>query len=184
MQIVKQSVLCVLCAALIYLSAKLNIHIPGTEIPQSAQTLAILIIVALLPNYYGVLAVSFYLVAGLLGMPVFSNAGYGLEHILGPTGGYLVGFLLAAIFISISKQKTEFKNIATNFFIMLLAHVIILFFGWLWLSKSIGMNLAFVKGVEPFVIGGIVKSVLAGICVYLVLNNKYLPKKSPKNNTP
>ena len=173
--------LSIIGTCLIYLSAELNLSIPGTTVPQSAQTLVILCISALLPSYFGILSIALYLIAGLVGLPVFSNSGHGVEHILGPTGGYLLGFLVAGILVYKLKRGKLLLKFPALFIVMLLAHVVILTFGWLWLSKSIGMNLAFVKGVQPFIIGGIVKSVLASLVVYLVFNNKYYPKKNPKN---
>ena len=169
-------------AGLIYLSAEINLSIPGTPVPQSAQTLVVLVSSALLPSYFGILSVALYLIAGSVGLPVFSDSGHGFEHLLGPTGGYLIGFLLAAIFIL--KRRAALTTFTNLLVVMLLAHLIILFFGWLWLSKSIGMNLAYVKGVQPFITGGILKSVLASFLVYLVFNIKYFQKKSPKNNIP
>lgn len=169
-------------AGLIYLSAEINLAIPGTPVPQSAQTLVVLVISSLLPSYFGIFSVGLYLIAGLVGLPVFSNSGHGLEHLIGPTGGYLIGFLLAAILIFIIKRSNNSKNLLNLLIVMLLAHVVILTFGWLWLSKSIGIKLAYLKGVQPFIIGGIAKSILAGFLVYLVFNNKYFAKKNPKNN--
>ena len=183
-KILCNSLLSIIGAGLIYLSAEMNLSIPGTPVPQSAQTLVVLVSSALLPSYYGIFSVALYLIAGLIGFPVFSNYGHGLEHLLGPTGGYLIGFLLAAIFIFILKRRIALSTFTNLLVVMLFAHLIILFFGWLWLSKSIGMNLAFVKGVQPFIIGGIVKSIVASFLVYLIFNNKYFPKKSPKNNIP
>ena len=174
--------LAVLGACLITFSAELNFSILGTPVPQSAQTLVILCISALFPSYFGILSIALYLIAGLVGLPVFSNSGHGLKHILGPTGGYLFGFIVTGIFIYILKRRKFLTSFPALIIAMLLAHLIILTLGWLWLSKSIGMHLAFAKGVQPFIIGGIVKSLLASFIVYIIINNKYYAKKNPKKN--
>ena len=167
---------------LIYIATHINLPLPGTEILLSAQTLVLLIVAALLPKYFGILAVGWYLLAGLLGAPVFSNNGHGLEHLIGPTGGYLFGFLLAAIFITLNFKKIYSKKFPYILAIMLLAHAIILLLGWLWLSKSIGLNIAFIKGVQPFIVAGIIKSILAALFVYWVTDTILKLKKNPQQN--
>jgi len=171
--------LATISACLIYFSSRFNISIPGTDVPQSAQTLVILITVALLPSFFGLVAVSLYLIAGLIGLPVFSNGGFGLKHFLGATGVYLFGFLIAAAFIDLCKRNINIFNFYQNLIVMLLAHIIILFFGWLCLSKSIGPQTAYLKGVHPFILGGIVKSVLATIIVCALFNLFVLSKNKP-----
>ena len=159
-------------AAIIFLSAKLSITLPGTSVPQSAQTLAILLIATLLPSYNGFYAVLLYLLAGTLGLPVFSDGGHGLTHLLGATGGYLLGFVIAALLLARLKSSEKAKKFLPLLSLMILAHLIILFLGWLWLSNSTGFSTAFDKGVAPFIVGGIVKSLLAaGI---ILLFQKYL----------
>ena len=169
--------LSILGAGLIYLSAELNFSIPGTPVPQSAQTLVILCVSALFPSYFGILSIALYLIAGLVGLPVFSNSGHGFEHILGPTGGYLIGFLVAGIFIYILKRRKSLTSFPALLIVMLLAHLIILTLGWLWLSKSIGLSMAFSKGVQPFIFGGIVKSFFASVLIYLTFATRLKLKK-------
>lgn len=76
-----------------------QIEIPHHPVPFTLQTLFVLLAGSLLGARYGALSMGAYLLAGLLGMPVFSGAGFGLAKILGPTGGYLLAFPLAAFVI-------------------------------------------------------------------------------------
>ena len=161
---------CLIGSLCIFLSAKLNINLPGTDVPQSAQTLAILLLAALLPGFAGVTAVLIYLLLGILGIPVFSNGGSGLSHAFGPTGGYLIGFVLSALLITVLKSNASVWKPLNITLAMLSAHLIILFSGWLWLSTLIGISDAYFRGVEPFLIGGVVKSILAAVIVIYSLS--------------
>ncbi len=150
-------------ALMIALSARFEIRLPGLEVPQSAQTLAILLVAALLPKPYGVLAVLLYLIAGSIGLPVFAGGSYGWKHLTGNTGGYLLGFLLASLWIQITLKKQQVLTLLIHF---LIAHAIILCLGGLWLSRFVGIDKAWQHGVSPFLQGALLKSLLAVIIVY------------------
>ena len=165
-QVMLNSIFALVGAILIYFSTNISFSLPSTDIQQSAQTFTVLVIAALLSKHYGVLAVVIYLLAGTVGLPVFSDGGSGLKHLFGATGGYLAGFLVAAYLISYSKNKTYFKKVPYLILTMCLAHIIILLLGYLQLSQKIGYDAAFSKGVQPFIIGGAVKS-FAAVAVIL-----------------
>ncbi len=177
---IPQLLLSLLGSCLIYIATLINIPVPATEIHLSAQTLVIIVLVALLPKYLGVFAVLGYLIAGLGGIPVFSNSGHGIQHLLGPTGGYLCGFFLASIFISYSYQKTYSNKFYYHLVISISAHAIILFLGWLWLSKNIGFSKAFFSGVKPFITAGLIKSLLAALIIYGFTKKITRLKKNPQ----
>lgn len=99
---VKEIVYCGLFSGLIMISA--FIKIPTPLVPITLQTLFVLLTGLLLPRRAAILAITIYLIAGLIGLPVFTNGG-GIGYIFQPTFGYLIGFLLAAIFISIMKRN-------------------------------------------------------------------------------
>jgi len=137
--------------------------VPGSPVPQSGQTLTIILASALLPKPYGILSVVLYLLAGLIGVPVFSDGGSGWTHFSGSTGGYLIGFLVAAVWIQVFANV---KKPLFSFLHYLIAHIFILLLGWAWLSRTIGIINAWELGVNPFFNGAIAKSFLALIIVY------------------
>jgi biotin transport system substrate-specific component len=81
---------------LIAISAQIAIPLPFTPVPLTLQTLVVLAAGVVLGSSRGALAITLYLLEGCAGLPVFSGAASGITHLLGPTGGYLIGFLPAA----------------------------------------------------------------------------------------
>jgi len=157
----KKTLLVALGTVFLITSTGIDLQIPGIPVPQTAQTLALLLVVALLPARLGVYSVVLYLGLGILGLPVFSEGGRGIAHLLGNTGGYLIGFLLAALFLEYVLNQLKFKKIVYAFGASVKAHLIILASGWFWLSTKVGVVQAWAYGVEPFLIGAVVKSIPA-----------------------
>ena len=101
-----------------------------------------------------------------MGLPVFST-GAGLAFMAGPTGGYLAGFLLSALFVSFAFARAFNRNIATTSLIILLGDIVILGLGFAWLSTLIGVEKAFAVGVLPFLPAEALKIALAIASVQL-----------------
>jgi biotin transport system substrate-specific component len=91
----------VVFAALIALGGFIRVYVPGNPVPFTLQVLFVLLAGACLAPGAGLAAVSIFLTAGLFGAPVFAGGGAGAAYLMGPTGGYLLGFLLAAPLISL-----------------------------------------------------------------------------------
>jgi len=151
----------ILAVALVALSSRLSVTIPGSPVPQSAQTLAVVLVGALLGARQGSLAIGAYVLAGGLGLPVFADGASGWSHLIGPTAGYLAGFLLAAWGVGRLADRGRLETLGPAVLVMLAAHAVILTLGWVRLAASLGPVEAFEGGVAPFVLGGIVKSFLA-----------------------
>ena len=133
------------------------ISIP-TTVPFTLQTLGIFIAAGLLGWKYGTLSVAVYILLGLVGVPVFANFSSGVGAIMGPTGGYIIGFLFTAVFLAATRgEKYNFKRYA------LLGCVVgiplIYLFGFVQLKLVTGMpwDKAFMTGVLPFIPLDIVK---------------------------
>ncbi len=94
-----------LCTALICVSAYLSFPLPMTPIPVTAQTIAINMTAVLLTPAQAAAAIGAYLLLGICGIPVFSGGMSGFSQLLSPTGGFLIGFLVAAVLISLLKGK-------------------------------------------------------------------------------
>jgi biotin transport system substrate-specific component len=149
------------------LAARWSFELPLTPVPQTAQTLAVLITGVALGPRWGALAMALYVLLGAIGLPVFAGGESGFAHLVGPTGGFLLGFLLGAAlagwWVEAGGART-FPGAAAG---MLLAHAAILLTGWAWLAVSLGASDAWLKGVAPFVGGAVVKSLLAGFVAHL-----------------
>lgn len=148
----------------IALSARVAVPVPFSMVPVTLQTLAVLIVMALLGSKRGTLSILLYLSEGLTGLPVFAMGAGGFYHLTGPTGGYLLAFLPMGFLFGRWLEWTlehRFLNVWVAGFI---THAAILFFGALWLSRFVSWEPAVMKGIVPFIPGAVFKSViLAGI---------------------
>ena len=144
---------------LITLSAK--IKIPFYPVPMTMQTFVVLFLGISFGYKIAVATVSVYLVEGLLGLPVFSNSpekGVGLAYFVGPTMGYLIGFLFAAFFAGYLNFKT---NLILIFIKFLFSVFFIYFFGIVWLGILIGWEKPIFKlGFFPFIYAELFKILL------------------------
>jgi biotin transport system substrate-specific component len=161
-------------AAAVAVGSRWSIPMPGTFIPQSAQTLAVLLVGAGLGSVNGGLAILVYLAAGALGLPVFADGGRGWTHLVGPTAGYLVGFVCAAVVVGLAVERKVGHRALALLLVMLSAHAIILGMGWMRLSWVLGVSRAFETGVSPFVLGGVVKAALAAAATLVFVKMRAL----------
>jgi biotin transport system substrate-specific component len=151
-------------SGLMYLSAQ--IAVPASSIwgvPITLQTLAIPILVALLGRELGTLAVLAYLAEALAGLPVLQGNVGGFVHFFGPTGGYLIGFPIAAYAIG-SLYRADFdRNFGSRFVAVFLGTGLVFVTGVLWLNVFFVHDLvkSVAAGVAPFLIGDVVKCLVA-----------------------
>ena len=101
-----------LFASLIAVSGFIAFPLPGTPVPIVLQNMMPILASGLLGGLYGTASTAIFLAAGLLGLPVFSGGRGGLAHLLGPTGGFLIGYLAAAAFLIIFFRKPGAKDLA------------------------------------------------------------------------
>jgi biotin transport system substrate-specific component len=146
--------------ALLTLSAKLNLPLP--YVPMTLQTLVVLLIGAVYGWRLGVATVMAYLMEGALGLPVFAGPVGGVAPLLGPTAGYLFGFVAAAFVTGWLSERGWERNVAWLFLAMAVGHVIILGagFGWLAFGMKLGAEKAWLVGIVPFMAGSLVKNAL------------------------
>jgi len=165
-RMLKRLLLVVLSVFVIAVSARFDLPVPGSPVPQSAQTLAVLLVGLSLGVREGPLAIAAYLLVGALGAPVFADGASGWRHLIGPTSGYLVAFVVAATIVGGAERCDWLRRFGPAMVVMIGAHALILVLGWLRLSATIGFAQAYDQGLAPFVLGGIAKSlVAAGIAV-------------------
>lgn len=147
-------------AALISIGGWVSIVVPILPlVPFTLQTL-FLLLAALVMKRYAVLPAVLYILLGVCNLPVFHNGTAGLGVLLGPTGGYIIGFVPAALIAGLLCEKT-FRHAKITGIIS--ASIIIWIFGSAWLSLSTGMPFAaaVMVGVLPFIPGDILKGVAA-----------------------
>lgn len=158
---------------LLILSAK--IQIPFWPVPMTMQTCVVLMLGAVLGARAGAAAVALYLFEGGLNFAVFAGTperGIGLAYMYGPTGGYLFGFLAAAVVIGFASDKGWMKSLMSNTLWMLAGHAIMLGFGVAWLAHLIGFNAAIASGLTPFWLATALKTAMA-VAAYEALRRRY-----------
>lgn len=138
------------------------LSLPIGIVPISLTNLAIYFAIYALGGKRGTLSYIVYLFIGLVGLPVFSGFSGGLPKLLGPTGGYLIGFIFIAFISGIFVDKFPNKNYMC-FLGMVLGTIVTYIFGTSWLAYEahIGFNKALAVGVLPFIPGDIVKIIIA-----------------------
>ena len=147
---------------LLTLSAK--IQVPFYPVPMTLQTLVVLLIGASFGWRMGFATVLAYLAQGATGLPVFAGTpekGLGLLYMAGPTGGYLVGFALAAGLTGWLAERGFDRSVIGTAIAMIAGNLVIYVFGLAWLANFVGFEKAVTLGVIPFLFGDLVKIMLA-----------------------
>jgi biotin transport system substrate-specific component len=152
-----------LFAALTALSAKVSLPLPGTPVPFTFGPLMVLLAGALLGPRLGASSQLLYLAAGALGLPVFV-AGGGLAYLLGPTGGYLVAYPLAAFVTGALVGRGAARTV-----LGLLAGLLVIYLGGIaWLAILGSASWALLVGLKPFVLPDLVKVGMAAVATHLL----------------
>jgi len=144
-----------------------QVAIPLWPVPITGQTLAVLLVASSLGAWRGSLSMVVYALLGTAGVPWFSGAASGVGVIGGPTGGYILGFVVAAWVVgklSEHRWSSRFWQALVTF---LAGTVIIFALGLIWLSIALQLNLeqTLTAGLYPFVIGGVVKAAIAAALI-------------------
>tara|TARA_B100000686_G_scaffold50091_1_gene53768 strand:- start:639 stop:1199 length:561 start_codon:yes stop_codon:yes gene_type:complete len=164
-KIVKIILIAFLGTLLLTISAK--IKIPFYPVPMTMQTFVVLFLGITLGPKIGLLTVSLYLFEGIFGLPVFAGTpekGIGFAYFLGPTGGYLVGFLAATYVAGSFKYEGTIKISFKNLIKLLFSVSLIYIFGLLWLGFLIGWDKpVFQFGAQPFLLAELFKMLILSI---------------------
>jgi biotin transport system substrate-specific component len=149
-------------ALLTWAAAKVSVPLPMTPVPGTLQTLAVLLAGAALGARAGAVSQASYIFMGMAGLPVFALPGSGPGYLLGPTGGYLVGFIAAAFVVGSVLEKAGRRGVLPAALAFLLGAMTIHACGLAWLSVVLGdPAAAFRAGVLPFVLFDLAKVVVA-----------------------
>lgn len=164
---IKKMALASLFAALIAVGAYIKIPIPFSPVPITLQVFFIFLAGAMLGARWGTLSVIVYLLLGIIGLPVFSGGTSGLGILLGPTGGYLIGFALAAFLIGILSEKKGTSSILLNAAFMLagLCAIYVVGTSYLAYAANISIENAIKLGILPFLPADLLKVAIASVIV-------------------
>jgi len=179
--IVRDVLLVVGFALLTAAAAQIEIQLGFTPVPLTGQTFAVLLSGAVLGMRRGALSQLVYWMAGLTGLPFYSGGAGGWKSGTGATLGYLVGFIVAAGAIGYLAEQKQDRNFATSLPAMLLGSTLIYTCGAAWLTTYLNIGFAtgetnaIALGVAPFLVGDVIKALLAAACttgVWAAINKR------------
>jgi biotin transport system substrate-specific component len=176
-----KSIACV-CVGSMLLTLSAKFQVPFYPVPMTLQTLVVLLLGVVLGWRLGSLTVLFYLAQGASGLPVFAGTpekGLGLIYMAGPTGGYLMGFVLAAALTGWLAERGFDRSRLGMAAAMVGGNAVIYALGLLWLGSFIGYNQQLIGiGMMPFVLGDLLKIALAVVTVPLLW--RVLRRRTPE----
>ena len=158
----------------ISLLAQISLPVPGSPVPVTGQTLAVLLIGTTYGARLGFLTFATYLLAGIAGAPIFApsatSANHGIDRLVGATGGYLVGMLVASLLLGYLADRKADQKFRTSFPALLLGDLVIFTFGLAWLHASLDMTWAATlkAGFTPFILGEALKIAITATSLPLV----------------
>jgi len=140
-----------------------QVAVPLWPVPVTGQTLAVLLVGASLGAARGALSLALYAVLGIVGLPVFSDFGAGAGVILGPTGGYIVGFVAAAALVGWLSERAWERKVLKALATFAAGTLVVFAFGLPWLAVALQLDLAQTLqfGLWPFLVGGAIKAAIA-----------------------
>jgi biotin transport system substrate-specific component len=146
------------------LAAQVSFDIPGTPVPITGQTFAVVLVGASLGALLGLASLGLYVFVGALGAPIYADGDHGWDVLTGPTGGYIVGFVLAALLTGLLAQRRWDRRFSSAVAAMLTGNVLIYAVGLPWLAddQGLGFEDTLEAGLYPFVVGDLLKLYLAG----------------------
>ena len=169
-RILRNIALVALGCVLLWVSAK--VKVPFWPVPMTLQTFAVMALAAAYGSRLGVATVIAYLAAGAAGLPVFTNTPpdvAGLAYLLGPTGGFLIGFAAAAFIVGYAADRKWDRSVPKLLAAMVAADVVVFGLGLAWLGVAVpalGYSWGLLKaGLFPFVLGDLLKILIAALAV-------------------
>ncbi|MDI2587373.1 biotin transporter BioY [Psychrobacillus sp. NEAU-3TGS] len=171
----KMMIVAALFAAIISVAAQIIINIP--PVPFTLMTIAVMLTATILGAKYGTLAVAVYVLMGVIGIPVFAGMKGGFGVVLGPTGGYIMAIIPAALFVGWylgNFGHTKAQAIIAN----MIAVLIILALGTAWLkfAADLPWNGAIKGGMLPFILPDLAKAIVAAI-IGIIIRNRLVAAK-------
>lgn len=175
---IKEITLVGMCAALMAIFSQLSIPLPFTTVPLTLQTLGLVLLAIILEHKLGTLSIIIWMLVGVIGIPVFAGFASGIGVVLGPTGGYIIGFIFMSFIIGYSASK---NNTNLLFLGVYVGQAVQYTFGVVQLKIIMGLNLneALISGLYPFLVKDII---VITIAVFIGLSIKKSLKKALISN--
>ncbi len=143
--------------------AQVAIPLPFTPVPITGQTLAVLLVGAVLGARRGAASLALYVAEGALGLPVFTGGAAGLARLAGPTGGYLAGFVVAAFVVGWLAERARDRRLPGSLLVFAAGEAVIFALGVAWLALYVGPGRALAAGLWPFLAGDALKALAAAL---------------------
>ena len=160
----RDTVLIVFGALLVAILAQIEIPLPFTPVPITGQTFGVLLVGAALGSKRGAASLASYLVMGMSGLPFFAGGAHGLSILTGATGGYLIGFVVAAYVIGLLAERGLERSMRTSLIPFLVGTIIIYGCGVAWLAVILGsFSEAIAAGLFPFLVGDAINLLAASL---------------------
>jgi biotin transport system substrate-specific component len=146
--------------------AQIRIFIPGLPVPVTGQVFGVFIAAIILGTWGGISQIM-YFGLGMAGIPWFAGFNGGLSYIMGPTGGYILGFIFAAFFIGyVIDRSVKFRRLSPMLFLMLFATFVLIYIPglihfYIWSNGVFGLGELFVMCVLPFIAADVLKAIIA-----------------------
>ena len=156
----------IVLAGTLLLAVSAKVQVPFWPVPMTMQTFVVLVIAMACGSFIGGSIVLTYLIEGALGLPVFAGAPgqvSGIGYLVGPTGGYLVGMLVASIAVGQLSVRGWDRSVYRTLAAMIIGTFVIFTFGYVWLSTWVGAYKAWSLGVMPFILSEGLKITLAAL---------------------
>ena len=160
----RDAVLILLGALFVAALAQAEIPLPFTPVPITGQTFGVLLVGAALGSKRGALSLASYLAVGGIGLPFFAGGAHGWNIVLGATGGYLIGFVIAAYVVGLLAERGLERSVRKSIIPFLVGTLIIYICGVAWLAIVLGsLSKALAAGFIPFLLGDAIKLAAAAI---------------------
>ncbi len=157
-----RTIACLLLGSLV-IAASAQVSVPLKPVPMTMQSMTVLLVGMAYGWRLGAATVLTYLAEGALGLPVFAGFNGGLPYMMGPTGGYLGGFVLAAAAVGWLAECGWSRSLLTAAVALLVGHAILFIPGLGWLAHFIGWTRAITAGFLPFLLGTGIKVALGAV---------------------
>ena len=145
-----------------------QVAIPLWPVPVTGQTLAVLLVGAGLGAARGAASLTLYALLGAVGLPIYSEASSGWSVLLGPTGGYIIGFIASAAIVGWAAERSWDRGWYKPIITFIGGSLVVFAFGLPWLAVSLGqlglandLQSVLIAGFYPFIIGGLIKAAIA-----------------------
>lgn len=147
--------------------AQLSVPVPGSPVPVTAQSFAVLFCAAAIGPLRGLVGQLLYVSMGVAGLPVFADGGHGPSVLFGATGGYLIGFCVASLLIGAAARAGHDRSTWGMALAFVAASAVIYVPGVLWLAQWMHADLgtAMAAGCYPYLIGDLIKAAVAAVIV-------------------